>query len=96
MPKLYDVVITGAGPVGIPTVVFTTTLVNIVVALTDMIATRSYTVPKDTKRRFASFMLYFLGALCAGFCIFLHLEVLVGLPFIAVSVAFAIELRRRE
>jgi uncharacterized membrane protein YoaK (UPF0700 family) len=74
----------------ISTVVFTSTLTNIVIAITDMLATRNYVLPKDTKRQCVSFLLYFLGALYAGYCVFFKLKVLIFLPVAAVGYAFVL------
>jgi len=78
----------------IPTIVFTSTLTNIVIAFTDMLASRKFAVPLDTRRQCVSFSLYFLGALAAGIAVFFQLGVLIFLPFLAVSLAFAMTLRR--
>lgn len=80
----------------IPTVVFTSTLTNIVIAITDMLATGNYVLPKDTKRQCVSFLLYFLGALCAGYCVFFKLKILIFLPVAVVAYAFALERGRSE
>ena len=69
----------------IPTVVFTSTLTNIVIGLTDMLASGVYTVPKDTKRQCASFLMYFLGALGAGFAVHFQATILIFLPVLAVG-----------
>ena len=76
----------------IPTVVFTSTLTNIVIALTDMLASGVYAVPKDTKRQCASFMMYFLGALSAGFAVHFQAGILIFLPVLAVGAALIMEL----
>jgi uncharacterized membrane protein YoaK (UPF0700 family) len=76
----------------IPTVVFTSTLTNIVIALTDMLASGIYALPKDTKRQCASFLLYFFGALCAGFAVYFKVPGLIFLPVLAVGAAFLVEL----
>jgi uncharacterized membrane protein YoaK (UPF0700 family) len=73
----------------IPTVVFTSTLTNIVIGLTDMMASGSFVVPADTKRQFVSFLLYFSGALAAGFAVYLQWQVLVFIPLVAVVLASA-------
>jgi uncharacterized membrane protein YoaK (UPF0700 family) len=77
----------------IPTVVFTSTLTNIVIAVTDMLANRTYTLPRDTKRQFTSFMLYFLGAIGAGFAAYFHAGILIFLPLLAVAAALAAQWR---
>jgi uncharacterized membrane protein YoaK (UPF0700 family) len=77
----------------IPTVVFTSTLTNIVIALTEMAVSRRFTVPADTKRQCASFMLYFGGALAAGFAVVFQAPVLIFFPLAAVCGALLAELR---
>jgi uncharacterized membrane protein YoaK (UPF0700 family) len=77
----------------IPTVVFTSTLTNIVIALTDMLASGVYTLPKDTKRQCASFMMYFFGALIAGFAVHFQAGILIFLPVLAIGAALVMELR---
>jgi uncharacterized membrane protein YoaK (UPF0700 family) len=72
----------------IPTIVFTSTLTNIVIALTEMLARGSFAVPKDTKRQCASFVMYFLGALGAGFAAYFQAGILIALPLLAVGAAF--------
>ena len=76
----------------IPTVVFTSTLTNIVIALTDMLVSRTYVLPKDTKRQCASFLLYFFGALCAGFAVYFKVPGMILLPVLAAGAAFVVEL----
>jgi uncharacterized membrane protein YoaK (UPF0700 family) len=77
----------------IPTVVFTSTLTNIVIALTDMLASRSFKVPPDTRRQTASFLLYFAGALCAGFAVYFQAGILIFLPLAAVVLALVSQLK---
>jgi uncharacterized membrane protein YoaK (UPF0700 family) len=79
----------------IPTIVFTSTLTNIVIALTEMIASGNLHLPKDTGRQMMSFILYFTGALCAGFLVYLKSSAVLALPLVAVAVAFLI-LRSRH
>ncbi len=78
----------------IPTVVFTSTLTNIVVGLTDMIASRKFVVPDDTRRQFISFSLYFAGALLAGFAVYFQALLLIFLPALAVAWALVSQIRR--
>jgi uncharacterized membrane protein YoaK (UPF0700 family) len=73
----------------IPTVVFTSTLTNIVITLTEMLATRSFRLPGDTRRQIATFFIYFLGALSAGLAVVLHSDAVVALPAVAMLAAFA-------
>lgn len=74
----------------IPTVVFTSTLTNIVIAITDIVASRKFLLPTDTKRQTWSFILYFLGALGAGILTIFKVEIYILLPLLAVGAAFAI------
>jgi uncharacterized membrane protein YoaK (UPF0700 family) len=73
----------------IPTVVFTSTLTNIVIGLTDMLASRKYAVPRDTWRQCASFLMYFIGALAAGFGVYYQWQLLIFLPLLASCAALA-------
>jgi uncharacterized membrane protein YoaK (UPF0700 family) len=77
----------------IPTIVFTSTLINIVVALTDMLASGNFTVPPDTKRQCVSFLLYFFGALGAGFAVYDKLEILIFIPFALAAAALFVMLQ---
>lgn len=77
----------------IPTVVFTSTLTNMVIALTDMLASGNFKVPKDTRRQSASFLLYFAGALAAGVCVYRDVQVLIFIPLAAAGAAFLVTLR---
>jgi uncharacterized membrane protein YoaK (UPF0700 family) len=71
----------------IPTVVFTSTLTNIVIAVTDSLARGKTAFPTDTKRQLASFWLYFLGAFIAGLFVFFHFGIVIFLPFAAAASA---------
>ncbi len=51
---------------GIPTVVFTSTLANIVTSLTESAASKAFRISSDTKRQIISFLLYFTGAFAGG------------------------------
>ncbi len=75
----------------IPTVVFTSTLTNLVIGITDTITEKKSQLPADTKRQIKSFLLYFAGALCAGFLVFLHLDMLIALPVSAAGAALFIQ-----
>jgi uncharacterized membrane protein YoaK (UPF0700 family) len=79
----------------IPTIVFTSTLTNIVVAVTERLARKTRHLPIDTARQIRAFALYFTGALCAGLLEYLHSIALLWLPLVAVAAAFVI-LPRRE
>jgi uncharacterized membrane protein YoaK (UPF0700 family) len=80
----------------IPTVVLTSTLTNIVIAATAMMVTKAYAVSKDTRRQCASFLLYFLGAFCAGCCVLLKLQTIVFLPVIIVGSTLSMGLTRLD
>ena len=71
----------------IPTIVFTSTLTNIVVGLTDTLASGKLKMPVDTGRQITSFMAYFFGALCAGYLVYFHIAFLIALPATAVGSA---------
>jgi uncharacterized membrane protein YoaK (UPF0700 family) len=79
---------------GIQTVVFTTTLTNIVMAATEAVA-RRVPLPFDTKRMIGIFSIYIAGATLAGALASRHLDVLAVLPLIAVLAALAIEYRSK-
>lgn len=79
---------------GIPTVVLTTTLTNIVMAATDAIA-RRVPLSFETKRTIGVFSVYLAGATLAGALASRHLGVLAVLPLIAVLAALAIEFGSR-
>jgi uncharacterized membrane protein YoaK (UPF0700 family) len=68
----------------IPAVVFTSTLTNIVMALTDLLASGKFIPTADTKRQMASFLLYFSGALMAGLLVYLQVSAVILLPYGAV------------
>jgi uncharacterized membrane protein YoaK (UPF0700 family) len=75
----------------IPTVVFTSTLTNLVIGLTDALSEKKFVLPKDTRRQATSFFLYFFGALVAGIAAYLKLAVLVALPAGAIALALGIK-----
>jgi uncharacterized membrane protein YoaK (UPF0700 family) len=75
---------------GIPTVVFTSTLTNIIVTLTDVCARRERKIPPDVVRQFVALVLYFAGALAAGICVFTGALVPMVLPIAAVAAALAL------
>ena len=79
----------------IPTIVFTSTLTNIVIGLTEMLISGKFAVPKDTKRQVASFLMYFFGALATGYAVFFALPFLMFIPLAAVVVALLSELLHR-
>ena len=77
---------------GIPTVVFTSTLTNIIVTLTDVFARKDWRMPPDVVRQFLALLLYFAGALAAGICVYTGALVPMVLPIAAVGVALALML----
>jgi uncharacterized membrane protein YoaK (UPF0700 family) len=79
----------------IPTVVFTSTLTNIVIALTEMLVSGKFTVAKDTKRQVASFLMYFFGALATGYAVFFAFPFFAFIPLAAVLLALLSELLHR-
>jgi uncharacterized membrane protein YoaK (UPF0700 family) len=79
---------------GLPTVVFTTTLTNIVMAATDAVMRRA-PLSFDTKRMIGIFLVYLAGATLAGALASRHLDVLAVLPLVAVVSALAIEYRSK-
>jgi uncharacterized membrane protein YoaK (UPF0700 family) len=80
----------------IPTIVFTSTLTNLVIGIADAIVNKKPELAEDTKRQLSSFLLYFAGALCAGFLVFLDYMFVAALPFLAVIAALVIQLRHRQ
>lgn len=79
---------------GIPTVVFTTTLTNIVMAATDAVA-RRVPLSFDSKRQIGIFAVYLAEATLAGVLASRQVSVLAVLPLVAVLSAIAIEFRSR-
>ena len=76
---------------GIPTVVFTSTLSNIVVGITDAFAgEKAFTVGVDTRRQLTSFFLYLFGAFCAGLLVYLDTRLIILLPLLAAAAALAV------
>ncbi len=75
---------------GIPTVVFTSTLTNIVIGMTDVFARKVWKMPPDAVRQFVALFLYFAGALAAGVCVFTGALVPMVLPVAAVGAAAAL------
>ncbi len=74
----------------IPTIVFTSTLTNIVTAVTDNLVRGKITLSTDTRRQIVSFCLYFAGALFAGLLCFFNFSIVIILPLTAIAAAFAI------
>jgi uncharacterized membrane protein YoaK (UPF0700 family) len=79
----------------IPTVVFTSTLTNLVIGLTDALAQEKFVLPTDTKRQATSFFLYFFGALVAGILAYLKIAVLVVLPAGAIFLCLLLKVWQR-
>ena len=78
----------------IPTVVFTSTLTNIVISVTDLLARGKFSLPDDTKRQMGSFCAYFGGAVIAGLLSFFNFSIVIGLPLAAVAISLGIHLRK--
>ena len=75
----------------IPTVVFTSTLTNIVIGLTDMFGRgRAFRFGRDTKRQSLSFFLYLFGAFAAGLMIRFKIPLVIVLPLLATAAAAAV------
>ena len=75
---------------GIPTVVFTSTLTGIVMAMVEALMRRG-PFPFDVQRQLAVFGAYLVGALLAGIAGSINLGLLVILPLAAVAIALASE-----
>ncbi len=74
----------------IPTVVFTSTLVNIVIGLTDSFTGGArFSIGHDTRRQLASFFLYLFGAFCAGLLAFMNVQAIIVLPLLTAAAACA-------
>jgi uncharacterized membrane protein YoaK (UPF0700 family) len=81
----------------IPTVVFTSTLTNIVIGITDaLVAGKSFSLGADTRRQLISFFLYLFGAFCAGLLVYLDTRLVILLPLLAGAAALAIHARSAE
>jgi uncharacterized membrane protein YoaK (UPF0700 family) len=74
---------------GINTIVFTSTLVNIVMSLTKALAGRSegHLVRSDTKRQIRAFLAYGFGAVSAGVLVGPALSIVAWIPALAVLTA---------
>jgi uncharacterized membrane protein YoaK (UPF0700 family) len=75
---------------GIPTVVFTSTLTNIVTGIIDTLGRRTWRMSPDIWRQCAALALYFGGALAAGICVYARAQLTIFLPFAAVGAALAL------
>jgi uncharacterized membrane protein YoaK (UPF0700 family) len=74
---------------GINTIVFTSTLINIVISLVGRLARRSLNtdLPSDTKRQIGIFLAYGFGAVLAGLLIGPVLPIVAWIPVVAVVTA---------
>jgi uncharacterized membrane protein YoaK (UPF0700 family) len=74
---------------GINTIVFTSTLINIVMSLTKTLAGRSegHVVPSETKRQIRAFLAYGFGAVLAGVLVGPALSIVAWIPALAVLTA---------
>jgi uncharacterized membrane protein YoaK (UPF0700 family) len=75
---------------GIPTVVFTSTLTNIVTGVTESLTGKTGRLPRDMWRQCAALALYFGGALAAGICVYTGTRALMFLPVAAVGAALVL------
>lgn len=80
----------------IPTVVFTSTLTNLVIGISDALAETKFILPKDTKRQLTSFFLYFFGALIAGILAYLNAAILIFLPALIIAAALWIKISHKS
>ena len=80
----------------IPTIVFTSTLTNIIIGLTETLASGKFTMPRDTKRQAASFLMYWVGATVTGYAVFFALPFFMAIPLAAVLLALLSELLYRD
>ncbi len=74
----------------IPTVVFTSTLTNIVIAVTDFFACGKPGLPTETKRQIISLCVYFIGAFTAGLFTFFNLSFIIFLPLASAILALGV------
>jgi uncharacterized membrane protein YoaK (UPF0700 family) len=78
----------------IPTIVFTSTLTNIVVSVTEHLARGKFSLQNDTKRQMASFCSYFAGAVIAGLLSFFNFGIVITLPLAVVAMSLLIQIRK--
>jgi uncharacterized membrane protein YoaK (UPF0700 family) len=71
------------------TIVFTTTIISVVVSVTHALLRSPGRVPFDTKRQIGILLVYAIGAALAGFSIHREIAVYVWIPLVAVIAAFA-------
>lgn len=75
---------------GIPTVVFTSTLANLISGVTHAVTRRTSRMPPDVLRQAAALVLYFCGALAAGICAHAGSPFMLALPATAAGLALAL------
>jgi uncharacterized membrane protein YoaK (UPF0700 family) len=80
----------------IPTIVFTSTLTNIIIGLTETLVSGKFAMPRDTKRQVASFLMYWVGATVTGYAVFFALPFFMAIPLAAVLLALLSEFLYRE
>jgi uncharacterized membrane protein YoaK (UPF0700 family) len=78
----------------IPTIVFTSTLTNIVISVTERLARGKFSLHGDTKRQLGSFCAYLAGAVIAGLLSFFNFSMVIGLPLAAVAISLGIHHRK--
>jgi uncharacterized membrane protein YoaK (UPF0700 family) len=76
--------------------VFTSTLTNLVIGISDALAETKFILPKDTKRQLTSFFLYFFGALIAGILAYLNAAILIFLPALIIAAALWIKISHKS
>jgi uncharacterized membrane protein YoaK (UPF0700 family) len=74
----------------VPTVVFTSTLANLVTSVTHGLARKIWRLPPDAWRQARALALYFCGALIAGICVYAGTPVAMILPAASIGAALAI------
>jgi uncharacterized membrane protein YoaK (UPF0700 family) len=77
---------------GIPTVVFTSTLTSIAMAVTLAVKRRT-PIALETRRQVVVFCSYFIGGLLAGALVSSHVGIVVLLPFVAVLSTLGLQFR---
>jgi uncharacterized membrane protein YoaK (UPF0700 family) len=74
----------------VPTVVFTSTLANLVTGITHNLARKTWRMPPDVWRQSGALALYFTGALIAGICVYAGTPAGMFLPAASAGTALAI------
>lgn len=74
----------------VPTVVFTSTLANLVTGVTHSLARKSWRMSSDVWRQAVALALYFCGALMAGVCVYAGTPIVMILPAASIGTALAI------